>query len=311
MHPYRLRVFCTAVECGSFSRAAAELFITQPAVSQHVRALEKELQVRLVERGGGAWQLTDAGEIVYRFAQRIRASETEMRQLLQALQVGERGRVVLGASSTGVLYYLPPVLRRLRADYPGIDLTLFSDITDRLRTAVIDGSADAALVWGPVADPRLLAKPLHRAPFAVVAAADHPLAEQPLVTPIELSAYPFVMNLQGTTTRQVIEAALRGLGVSLQVAMEGTSTENIKKVAEAGLALALVCRRAVDPEISLGTLRVLTVAGLDLQREITLIVRAERQLPPPAARVRRFLGAAGAAFQAQDDPHNSTAAFKR
>lgn len=301
MQAYHLEVFTRVVDCGSFSQAALELFITQPAVSQHVKALEKTLGMRLLERGPGGLTLTEAGEIVYRFARQSLHAQSEMRRLLDALQAGNRGRVSVGASSTGVLYYLPSLLRQFRVTHAGVEVTLASDITDRLRAAVIDQQMDVALVWGPVAEPRLTAVTLHRAPFVVICAPDHPLAAKPVVSPSDLAAHPFIMNLRGTTTRQFIESTLREAGVVPQVAMEGTSTENIKRVVEAGLGLALVARRAVEPEVALGTLRLIPVTGLQVRREITLIIHAKRRLTPAVSRFVAFVQASGAVLAQQDE----------
>lgn len=300
MHLYQLEVFCRVVEYRSFSRAAAELFISQPAVSQHVKALERTLGTRLLDRRRGELTLTEAGGWVYRFSQQILGAQREMRRMIEALRDGATGRVSVGASSTGVLYYLPRVLRRFRGIHPGIEVVLTSDITDRLRTAVAEGRIDVGLVWGPVSDPQLVAATVHRAPFVVICAPDHPLGDRPVVRPVDLSPFPFILNLPGTTTRHFVESALRGAGVIPQVAMEGTSTENIKKVVESGLGLAVVARRAVEPEVKLGTLRILPVAGLTLDREITLIVRKGRTAPGAVTRFAEFMQTAGHLFAEQE-----------
>jgi DNA-binding transcriptional LysR family regulator len=298
----QLEAFCEVVEAGSFTAAAERMHVTQPAVSMHVRALEKQYGLELLERRGDGVVPTAAGQALYRRARVILRQRLEAVRELGALRLDGPPPLVVGASSTGVAYYLPPLLRRFREDEPTVRVLLRVDITDRIVEAVVAGEAAIGAVWGPTRRAELRVTVLGEDRFAVVAPADHPLVrahggrrskseDVALESAAELGSYAFVLGMPGSATRLFIEAGLRSVGLDPPVAAEVVSSADMKRAVEDGVGLAVVSRKAVEGELASGRLRALAVPGLDLWREVDVILPRRRSPRGTAERLAAALAA--------------------
>ena len=298
MRYHQLALFCRVYEDGTVTGAAAALLLSQPAASMQIRDLEKELGTPLFERRGRRLVPTEAGETFYRYASTLVRTWEEAEQALHALGAGRSGRVALGASTTGVMYHLPPLLRAFRAEAPGVRLVLDCANTDRVCGWLVRGRADVGLVWGPVGEPALAAETVTMSTFALILPAGHPLAlatpEGAAVAPEALRGVPFILQERGTSTRRFVEEALGRAGVHAEEAMALTSTEEIKLAVEAGLGVGVVAARAVAREAAAGALAVRRIDGCDLGRPIELVTRAEGPGSPAAEALVGFVRARGA-----------------
>jgi len=287
----QLAVFCRVYEDGSVSAAAASLLLSQPAASMQIRELQRELGTPLFERRGRRLVPTAAGELFYGYASQLTLVREEAEQAVTALREGRAGQVALGASTTGVMYHLPPFLRAFAAEAPEVRVDLQCETTDRVCGWLVRRRVDVGLVWGPVREEGLVAETLLESEFALILPASHPLARgsEPggLVAAAALSAVPFVFQERRTSTRRFVEGALRRAGVEPTEAMSLRSTEEVKQAVEAGLGAGVVAARSVLREVAVGVLAVRRVAGCDLQRPIMLVTRPEGPADLPA--VRRFL----------------------
>lgn len=277
---YRLEIFCRVVELQSITRAAEELHLTQPAVSQQIRKLEKSLGVRLFERKGRDLVPSAEGNLLYRYARAIIDTRNEAVYQLRELCSGRSGRLTIGASTTGVLYYLPRLLRSYRQAYPNVELVVRAEITDRIREAVASAALDLGFIWGPVADPRLETVCLGQDDFAVIVHPDSALAKEETVEPQVLAREVFILAEEGSTTRKFVEGRLREVGIVPRVVMSFSTTEAMKRVVEGSLGVAVVSRKAVSWELQAGSLRRITVRGLNLRRDLMVVWRRDRELPP-------------------------------
>jgi DNA-binding transcriptional LysR family regulator len=291
-----MRIFAGVVEAQSFTRAAIQLFISQPAVSKAVQELERQVGLPLIERGaGGAFRLTEAGERLYAHARTILATERAAEEDLAALRGLERGTLKVGASTTIATYLLPPLLGAFRAHHAGIEVILTSANTQEIADRVVDYQLDVALVEGPVADPRIEARPWRTDELVVIAAANHPLADQQPVSPQALREEAFITREPGSGTRDVAEQALAACDLQPRIALELGSTEAIKQAVAAGLGVAIVSRAALADQLALGKLKILTLPELLIRRELNELRRAGR-VPSAAARAfAPFLRPEGAA----------------
>lgn len=291
----QLEAFCRVVETGGFSTAAADLHVTQPAVSLHVRALEREFGVRLLERRTHGATPTEAGRALYARARTIlRERDAAVAELAQ-----QAGRpLVLGASSTGVAYYLPPLLRGFARP-----VVTRVDITDRIVAWVAAGVVDLGVVWGPVRAPELTAEHLGSDRFCVAVAPDEPLAGG-VAAPADLAARPFVLGVPGSLTRRWIEDCLARVGVAPRVAAEVSSTADMKRAVADGQGLAVVSRFACREEFASGRLAPLAVPGLDelLWRRVELIRRRGRPPRADATALGRHLRASLQLPRGPEDP---------
>jgi DNA-binding transcriptional LysR family regulator len=291
MNLHRLRIFQAVAQHMSFSTAAEHLYLTQPAVSLQVRALERSLDVRLFDRTGGRLALTPAGEALLRSATAILNAEAEARRVIDELKGASAGRLLLAANTTGGMYFVPRVIAAFRAEAPKVQIELDVDATDRICERVAQSTVDIGFVAGPLEDRRLTVEPVAQDRLVLVASPAHPLAAggRRRVTLEELTAQPLIVPEAASRTRMLVERRLREAGLPFRPAGQLVGTEAVKKAVEADLGVAFVSSYAVEDELATGRLRALEVEGLAIVRPIVMVYRSERYFTPAAQRFRAFV----------------------
>lgn len=277
---YRVQVFRAVAEQASFRRAAEQLHLSQPSVSQHVRQLEEELGVKLLERGGSGVEITPAGEVVLGFARKASRLSHEVLAALARLEGQPGGELKLAASTTVAQYVLPRMLGRFVKEHPRIRLSLRSGNTERVTEWVVAGEAELGIIEGPATRKEVAVERFLEDRLVLVVARGHNWAGPKPIALATLAAAPLLMREQGSGTRRVIERALKKAGLrlgQLNTAMELDSTEAIVAGVEAGLGVGFVSEWAIRKELRLGTLVVAEVAELEIRRSFSLI-----RLPGPA-----------------------------
>jgi DNA-binding transcriptional LysR family regulator len=277
-----VRIFVAVADARSFTRAAEQLHISQPAVSKAIQELERQVGTTLLERGMGGVRPTEAGMILLRHAYTLFAAERAAEEELAALADLHSGTLHVGASTTIATYLLPAILGAFRARYAQIELTLTSGNTHEIAELMGNYQLDVALVEGPVDDPRIEVLPWRSDELGVIAPPDHPLAIRP-VWARELAEYTMIVREPGSGTREVAEHALQTHGLELKRTLELGSTEAIKQAVIAGLGLSIVGRSAIADQLQLGLLCVLDMQDLLIRRDLNELVRVGRV---PSAAVR-------------------------
>ncbi len=286
MNLNQVQIFCAVAKHLSFSMAAEELFITQPAVSQQVKALERQLNVKLFERVGHKLFLTEAGEAALSHFQAMLTARAELEQTLAMLRGSGRGRLALGANTTGGMYVAPGIVRAFREVSPEVEATLQIETTNRILDRVMQNMIDVAIVTGPVEDRRFTIRDLCLDEVPLIVSPSHPFVARASVSPAEVAAEDFAVPEPGSRTRTLIEEAFLSRGHKLRVTMQLPGTEAVKKAVEANLAVAMVSRFSIPRELSLGVLCRVPVDGLVIERPIHILHRKGKHLSPL---VRRFL----------------------
>ena len=279
MDTRQLAAFCAVVERRSFSQAADQLGVTQPAVSLQVRALEKRLGTQLLDRSGRRVEPTEAGARLYRGAQRLLALEQQVLDEVVSEGVGDlAGALSIGASTGPAAVVVPQLLCEFQAAHPSVRVAL--EVHDT-RT-VVELVAERRLELGIVG-----AAPRHRGvryePFAydevvLVCPPGHRFAGRD-VDVHELVSETLVVMQEGAGVRRIVEDELRRLGLRLRdldVRLELGLQESVKSAVEAGHGVTFISRTAVEPELARGTLAVAQVRGLEPSREISLVRAAGR-----------------------------------
>lgn len=282
----QLEAFVTVARRASFTRAAEELHLTQPAVTRQIAALESELGVLLFDRLGKSIQLTGAGETLLGYAEHIQRLTDEAHEALSELAAGRAGRIAIGAASTLATYVLPPLLTRFRQAYPGIELSLRTGLSARVRELVLSGVVDIGLVTSEGEPTRtegaLLSESLGVYETVLAVPPGHALAGRSRVTVDELAGESLLAMTEGTNLRTYAEHVLADAGVVVSVTMELDSVEAIKRMVEAGLGVSLLPRVAVATEVEAGRLVALTLTGIPLpERHIVLLRRRDKHVTTP------------------------------
>ncbi len=269
-----LDTFVAVAETGSFSRAAERLFITQPAISKRIAALEDTVGAQLLDRLGRTVQLTEAGQILLISARRILADIASSREQIHSLSVEVGGRLRLGTSHHVGIHRLPPVLKAYTQAYPQVDLDLLFMDSEKACEQVATGSLELAIVTLPnQADPNLAIESVWPDPLTIVCALDHPLAGKSRTSPAQLAKHAAVLPARGTVTRSILFSALAPYNVSIKTALETNYLETIKMMVSVGLGWSALPLSMVDN--SIGAIR---VRGLQMQRELGSVYLRGRTL---------------------------------
>lgn len=287
---YKLRVFCTIVERQSFTLAAEQLFTTQPALSVHMRSLERFFGTRLLYREGRRSLPTEAGSAVYRYAHGVLHETEQVRALITELRDAQTGRIAVGATPTVGSYVLPQLISRFKQRNSRADLVLRVASALALRDETLAGQHDFALVEAGPLPEGLTAEPLRREELVVVAHPDHPLAARPTVTWAEVRAQPVVLGPPGSAARALLEwQAGSEDAARWQTVLELEQAEAIKRAVQAGMGLAMLFRCEVAQELGLGLLREVRVSANALAQEFVLVYRPHKYFSPMTARFLSFL----------------------
>jgi DNA-binding transcriptional LysR family regulator len=274
---HKLRVFVAVAERQHFTRAAEELGISQPALTAHVRDLERHLGTPLFERAGRGVRLTDAGHLVLGYARRMLALAVELEEAVDDVKGLRAGELRIGASTTIGEYLLPPALAAFRRAYPGVRIAVeianTTHIADRLR----HGELHLGLIGEPLDDPDLTCEPCWDDELVLIVPPGHAWAGRILAL-ADLDGMPLVEREAGSATRGVAEAALAGAGVRPAVTLELGGTEAVKGAVMAGLGVAFVSACAVARELATGHLARSTVPALAMRRQFQVARRRGRQL---------------------------------
>ena len=276
MDEFRLRVFVTAARTLSFSKCAAALSITQPAVSRHIGELEARYGMPLFSRGSSGVARTKAGELLLSHAERLLSAYQKMDYDMDLLSQTSQGRLSVGASTTIAMYLLPPVLAAFMERAGGVEVSMLSGNSENVEQWLRDGTVDIGFVENASRRPWLHYEPLMADELVLVAGTSGRYAGVESVTVEELRSIPLVLREKGSGTREIIENALarHGVGVQdLRVVIELSSTEAIKSFVRSSDTMAIVSVIALHRELADGSLRIVDIDGIDMPREFATVVR--------------------------------------
>lgn len=253
----RLQVFYTVAKQLSFTKAAEQLFMTQPAVTFQVKQLEEHFSTRLFERSHGRISLTPAGRMVMDYAERILGISDELEKRVAELTGAVSGRLLLGASTTVAEFILPQILGEFKARYPQVQAHMSVANSETIENRVADHALDIGIIESPTHLPSVHTELGCEDELVLICAPGHRLARAKSVTPQEIVGEPFVSRESGSGTREFTDQYLRNCNVSpddLNILMELGSPEAIKGVVETGVGVAIISRTRVMKERKLGLL---------------------------------------------------------
>ncbi len=252
----RLRVFYTGARQLSFTKAAEQLFMTQPAVTFQVKQLEEHFSARLFERSHGRIALTPTGQLVLEYAERILRLSEEMDKRVSELTGAISGPLLLGASTTIAEFILPRVLGEFKALHPQVQASMMVANSETIVNRVADHTIDLGLIESPSQMPGLHIEVCCEDELVMVCASGYKLAGQQAVTAQQIASEPYISRESGSGTREFADNYFRQSGIvpeDLNVVMELGSPEAMKGVVETGIGVAIMSRAAVAKELELGS----------------------------------------------------------
>nr|WP_249316813.1 LysR family transcriptional regulator [Bacillus sp. FJAT-50079] len=273
-----MHVFVIVADKQNFSRAAEELHMTQPAVSQYIRALEDRVGTRLLERTNKYVRLNKAGEIVYHHAKEILGLHTKMQNLVDDLVNKVSGPLSIGASYTFGEYVLPHIIANLKKDYPDIHPSVTIGNTAKIADLVASHQLDIGIVEGHFNDAQLIVEDIAEDSMVIVASPQHELVLKGVeIDRKEVEKEMWIVREHGSGTREATEKVFQLLNVSPTQYMYFSSTQPIKEAVEAGLGISLLSEWAIKKELRNGDLKKIHIEGLPLMRKFSIVTKSPFQ----------------------------------
>jgi LysR family transcriptional regulator, transcriptional activator of the cysJI operon len=303
---FRLKVFRAVAEHLNFHHAAEHLFLTQPAVTLQIKALENDLGVRLFDRAHGGITLTRQGSVLLNYANKVADLVAEAERELGKDNTKVSGELPLGVSTTIAQYVLPQLLPAFLDEHPRIQVLLHSGNTRQVVHFLLDGKIPIGLIEGPSRERGIHVEPFMEDELVLIAPRNF---ENDHLSPSEFLQMSLLMREHGSGSRRVVEQTLEKAGFrlkSFRKIVELDSTEAIKSSVDAGFGVGFVSRCAIADELELGRLKVVQVGGIKVCRHFALIMPAGPEPHGPAGALRTFaLLRAPLLFKASRKPFRS------
>ena len=296
----QLKVFRSAAKLGGFTRASEQLGLSQSTVSQHIKQLEDELGCSLFLRSGKKIYISEAGKLLYTYADRIFTELKNAEMSVRELSAMKRGTIRLGVGATTLTYQLPKVLGEYKRRYPDIELIVTTSTTELLLQQVSSQTVDLAIVMQISENPsNLLITPLESEELVLILSAEHPMARKNTLDPGDLENLPFILYERHSVMQKLIESFFVQMKISPKVTMELENIEAIKSLVSAGLGASIVPVCSVSQSLQASMLRVMRIKGFTLERSLALATldteilpaaieklaaQLIRALPPPRSR---------------------------
>jgi DNA-binding transcriptional LysR family regulator len=271
---FRLKVFYTVAQRLSFTKAASELFITQPAVTKHIKELEQQLSVQLFKRNGNNISLTTAGKILEKYAEKIFQTYTELETELAQLNNLEAGTLHIGASTTVAQTILPKLLAMFKKTYPKVTFNFIQANTDQISQLVLAEKIDIAIVEGAAHSPQLSYTDFIKDEIVLITSANNKLSKKAEITPKQLPSIPLVLREAGSGTLDVIFNALARVQINpkdLNIEIQLESSIAIKQYLLYSETATFLSIQSVVSELKYNELTIIDVKGLEIFRTFQFI----------------------------------------
>jgi LysR family transcriptional regulator, transcriptional activator of the cysJI operon len=273
-----LQIFLSVSKHLNYTRAGEEINLSQPSVSVRIHQLESELRVKLFEQLGKKVVLTDAGQLLVPYANRVIAAVDDAHHAVDELQGLERGSLRIGASTTPGMYLVPQVVARFKRSHPKIDIHLRIKDTREVEDGVLNNEFDFGFVGGHLAAAEVSAHAWLTDELLLVVSPDHRLTNKKTVRKQDLEGESFIVRESGSATRATIVTQLQQANFELETVIEMENPESIKKAVQSGLGIAFISKFAIATELKAKTLTAIRVRDLTINRELKIVHRKDKHL---------------------------------
>jgi DNA-binding transcriptional LysR family regulator len=285
----QLKIFYAVAQNKSFTLAAKELFLTQPAVTIQIQKLEADYETKLFDRVGKKIFLTESGKTLYSYAEKILALFAQAEEVLIDMKELRSGKLTIGASATVGSYYLPRIFEAFGKQYPDIEIQMNLANSHQVIEDVLAFKRDLGFAGELHNYAGLVIIPFLEEELVLIVPPDHTFVHRGEVSLGDLAGQPFIAREAGSATRELVEEKVGRKGVSLKVVMDLASNEAIKKAVENGLGISIISRYVVQKEVDQGLLRMVPFAKEKIMRKFFIIYHEDKYL---STTIRAFLNVA-------------------
>jgi len=280
----QLRTFQAVATAGNFTKAARKVFLSQPAVSQQIQALETDCGVRLFDRSGKKIRLTQEGKLLLTKTSKIRADFREIEVLFEDISKLKKGRLDIATSAVFGTYFLPLTIGKFNSKYPGIEIKLSSINSHDVISMLLAGKVDFGFGGLVENEPEITSILIHQEPLITVVGSSHPLATDNNINIEALNTFPLIWREKGTQVRKKLEEWLteKCADFSTERFIELRNVETAKRLLEGGFGLTIIPETAVERELATGLLTKIILKGLDIKATYFLHFPNNRHLSKSA-----------------------------
>ncbi|MBS3906805.1 MAG: LysR family transcriptional regulator [Syntrophaceae bacterium] len=274
-----LLVFHEVARQRSFSKAAEELFISQPAVTKHIKGLEHKVGTRLVERGRGGFHLSEAGKILFKSAQKISNHLREVEHRLGRLQMERHGLLKIGTTESYSRCLMPGLLSGFQNLFPFIKIALDVGNSEEIEKSLTAYRNDLALIGRTKVPSKFESIPFLKEELVLIVSPSHPMAKREKVSLKAIRKFPFIIRAKGSTTRKIILKAFQELGIGPSLLIEAGSSEFIKQWVSEGRGISIIARRIAEEEAERGLIKMVSLNEKLCLQVVLLFLKEERANP--------------------------------
>jgi len=278
----QFRVFYYAAKNLSFTAAAGELFISQPAVTAQMKSFEEFCSLKLFKKRGRRIYLTDEGKSLYAYAAKIFKYEKEIEHTIDDMRELKRGILSLGTTKAYARYFMPLMITTLHKSYPNIKIQLNEGSSLDMIHSLLDFKIEVAVIARTEDNPEIHFFPFSQEEMVVIVSTDHHLSREKAITFQELSAEPFIMKEKGSGTRKLVEELFEAEQCTPDTLMETSNTEFIKQLVQRGEGVSFVVREAVAAELKEKKLIAVPLKGPTVYLDVNIAYLKDQVLSPPA-----------------------------
>ena len=278
----QFRVFYYAAKNLSFTAAAGELFISQPAVTAQMKSFEEFCSLKLFKKRGRRIYLTDEGKSLYAYAAKIFKYEKEIEHTIDDMRELKRGILSLGTTKAYARYFMPLMITTFHKNYPNIKIQLNEGSSLDMIHSLLDFKIEVAVIARTEDNPEIHFFPFSQEEMVVIVSTDHHLSREKAITFQELSAEPFIMKEKGSGTRKLVEELFEAEQCTPDTLMETSNTEFIKQLVQRGEGVSFVVREAVAAELKEKKLIAVPLKGPTVYLDVNIAYLKDQVLSPPA-----------------------------
>lgn len=286
MNLNQLKIFYMAAKRGNLSKAAEDLFITQPAVTKGIQRLQEHYNIRLMDRFGKKMVLTNAGEVLFKIAEKIFELEKHAEESIRELKQRKKGRIRIQASESFGAYYLPSFMNPFSKAHPFIKISVNILPSEHVVNNIADLECDIGFISYPIEHEKVHIHAILEDQLVFILPPDHPISSQKQLNPKDLEGNPMIVHERKSTPHLVFHEFINKHGITVNSSLELSSNRAIKQAVESGLGIALISRKIADEEIQSGRLAAIPLPDGSIKRKFYLVYHKEKYI---SETLQRFL----------------------